>query len=144
MNFQELARVVQTMAETANSSFQAFRQGEGMSFQLLAETTPGRNHLVIVYGTSAEPGDWAMPLALGVKVPKGRELTAEMGTDLLRRNAQLPFGSWCLVEQDGSTWIGLRDVFMLKDVDPVWACTRLKMLANAADAFEAELGRDDY
>lgn len=145
MQFPEFADTVRQLAQQGGTNFRAFQHMSDTSFKVLVDTEPGRNHLVIVQGARTEMSHFVMCSALGVKVPKGRELTAEMGMDLLRRNAGQAMGSWCLMESDdGDTWIALRDAFLLSQVQTQWACARIQMLANAADAFEAELGRDDY
>jgi hypothetical protein len=145
MRFQELGNTVHMLAQQGDTNFRAFQRLSDSCFKILVDTEPGRNHLVIVQGGATQMQDFVMCSSLGVKLPKGRELTAEMGMDLLRRNAGQAIGSWCLMEDDdGDTWVALRDTFLMSQVDPEWACARIQMLATLADAFEAELGRDDY
>jgi len=145
MQFQDFANLIRLLAGQGKTSFQQFQPHSDTYFATLVNTDPGRNHVVLVAGGSMGGNDeFAICVALGIKLPKGQELNAEMGMDLLRRNAGLGIGSWCIKDYEGDTWVALRDVFTLKDVDPTWACARIQSLANTADAFESELGRDEY
>lgn len=144
MSFEDLRTGLALVSERSGSHvLRVDPQGDD-ALVVLVETTPGCSHLVFIRDFGAGEERLALCIALGVRVPEGRPLPIGMALELLKRNAVLPLGSWCVMEHAGEQWVALKETLLLDHLDAGSAVGKIYVMANTADGFEAELGRDDY
>lgn len=143
MTFAELQELLR---DEAKSGANGIRVVEGLGANMLhvtLETVPGRLHGVFIRWEGDGDGERVRMIAPCARIEKGRVLTPEAATTLLRRNATLAAGAIGIVSLADADHIALVVPLRLSDLDAASALLALIRAANAADAFEESLGGDE-
>ena len=78
------------------------------------------------------------------KIATGTEVDAKMALDLLRKNARIPHGSWCIASVAGEEYLGVRDARLAHTMQPDEFYASALAVARLADELEKQLGGDSY
>ena len=143
MTFGELQALLESEAKAGATGIRIL---EGLGTTLLrvtVETVPGRLHGVWIRWEGDGDGERVRMIAPCARLEKGRHISSEAATALLRRNASLAAGAIAIVTIDGADHVALVVPLRLAEVAPDGALLALIRAANAADAFEETLGGDE-
>jgi hypothetical protein len=143
MTFAELQELLQDEAKRGASGIRILEGVGSTLLRVTIETVPGRLHGVWIGWEGDGDGELVRMVAPAAKLEKGRMLSHEAATALLRRNASLAVGAIAIVSIDGADHVALVVPLRLAETDPATALLALIRAANAADAFEETLGGDE-
>jgi hypothetical protein len=138
MTFAELRALLERAAATGDAGILRVETTGPTALRVAVATLPGRSHTVWVL----REGGTARLLAPAIRIPKGKELTAEAARVLLRRNASLDAGALALVGIEGEEHVALVVPLDLPGAEAQSLVLALVRAASAADGFEETLGVD--
>lgn len=78
------------------------------------------------------------------KIVNGAELDLPKALDLLRKNARIPHGSWCIASVGGEEYLGVQDTQLAHTMQPDEFYASALAVARLADELEKQLGTDAY
>lgn len=78
------------------------------------------------------------------KIGPGGEPDLKVALDLLRKNARIPHGAWCIASVSGEEYLGVQDTQLAHTMQPDEFYASALAVARLADELEKALGSDTY
>lgn len=78
------------------------------------------------------------------KLAAGAEVDGKMAVELLRKNARIPHGSWCIASVAGEEYLGVQDTQLAHTMQPDEFYASALAVARLADELEKQLGGDAF
>lgn len=78
------------------------------------------------------------------KLAAGAEPDGKMAVELLRKNARIPHGSWCIASVSGEEYLGVQDTQLAHTMQPDEFYASALAVARLADELEKQLGGDSF
>lgn len=73
-----------------------------------------------------------------------RGLSGVQALRLLKLNASLPIGAFCILERDGQELLAVRSTQLLETMDSEELSTHCMAVAQLADQWEERIGKDEF